>query len=62
LRYKLEYAWISFESGISSIEKKSQKYKLSCYVFSNTERFYNNINDFAKDTIVIDKIKRLLNK
>jgi hypothetical protein len=62
LRYKLEYAWISFESGISSIEKKSQKYKLSCYVFSNTERFYNNINEFAKDTIIIDKIKKLLNK
>ena len=62
LRYRLEYAWISFESKISPISKYSEKYKIGCYVTSNTERFYNSINEFAKDTIVIDKIKQLLNK
>lgn len=62
LRYRLEYSWISFKSRISSIEKKSEKYKIGCYVTPNTERFYNSINEFAKDTIVIEKIKILLNK
>ena len=62
LRYRLEYKWISFESRISSIDKKSEKYQIGCYVTPNTQRFYSSIEEFAKDTIVIEKIKKLLNK
>jgi hypothetical protein len=62
LRYRLESMWVSFDSRISSIDKKSEKYRIGCYVTSNTERFYNSIEEFAKDTIVIEKIKKLLNK
>jgi len=61
LRYRLKSKIVSFESRIPSIEQKIKEYQIGCYVNSHTESFYSNIEEFAADKPVIEKIKRLIN-
>ena len=62
LSYQLKSKGISFESRIPRIEQKSKEYQIGCYVNPHTESFFSNIEEFAEDKSVIEKIKRLINK
>jgi len=62
LSYQLKSKAISFESRIPSIPQKSKEYKIGCYVTPNNETLYSNIEEFAEDKPIIEKIKRLINK
>jgi len=62
LDYRLDSKYVAFESKIGGIDQKTKEYKISSYVTPNTERFYNNIEEFSKDTLIIEKIKRLINQ
>lgn len=62
LSYQLKNKYVSFESRIPCIEQKSKEYKIGCYVTPNNETLYSNIEEFAEDTRIIEKIKRLINK
>ena len=62
LDYRLDTKYVSFESKIGGIDQKNKEYKISSYVTPNTERFYTNIEEFSKDTLIIEKIKRLINQ
>lgn len=62
LSYQLKSKGISFESRIPRIEQKLKEYQIGCYVNSHTERFYSNIEEFAEDKSIIERIKMLINK
>lgn len=61
LSYQLKNKYVSFESRIPSIEQKIKEYQIGCYNTSNYETLYSNIEEFAADKSVIEKIKRLIN-
>jgi hypothetical protein len=62
LSYKLKNKYVSFESRIPSIEQKIKEYQIGCYNNPNYETLYSNIEEFAEDKPIIEKIKRLINK
>lgn len=62
LSYRLKSQIVSFESRIPCIIQKSKEYQIGCYVNSYTESFYSNIEEFAEDKPIIERIKMLINK
>jgi hypothetical protein len=61
LNYRLKSKGISFESMIPRIEQKLKEFQIGSYAYLNTERYYSNIEEFAADTRIIEKIKKLIN-
>tara|TARA_R110000868_G_scaffold224763_1_gene476934 strand:+ start:226 stop:765 length:540 start_codon:yes stop_codon:yes gene_type:complete len=57
VKYRLFTKTKYFESGISYIEESSNKHNIEC-----CSKFFNNLEEFAKDINVIGKIKVLINK
>lgn len=57
VKYRLFTKTKIFKSGISYIEESSNKHNIEC-----RSKFYCNLEEFAKDTNVIDNIKVLINK
>ena len=62
LNYLLKSEYVSFESRIPDISQKSKEFQIWCYINSSIQRSYSNIEEFAADKSIIEKIKRLINK
>lgn len=62
LSYRLKSKSVCFKSNIESINQYSKEYEIGSYIYSHIERKWANIEDFAKDSSVIDRIKKLYNQ